>query len=72
MGPLRRCRLLRSQLGVKRTYLFALHMSAYDPKRTSASISRCSSEVAFSPYQNASLIGYDAMSKAWGTSWPQE
>ena len=34
MGPLRRCRLLRSQLGVKRTYLFALHMSAYDPKRT--------------------------------------
>jgi hypothetical protein len=26
--------LLRSLLGVKRTWLFALHMSAYDPKRT--------------------------------------
>src|SRR5512139_959384 len=28
------CPLLRSLLGVKRTCLFALHMSAYDPKRT--------------------------------------
>ena len=26
--------LLRSLLGVKRTCLFALHMSAFDPKRT--------------------------------------
>ena len=34
MRPVRRCRLLRSQLGVKRTSLLALHMSAYDPKRT--------------------------------------
>src|SRR6516162_1981889 len=29
---------LMSLLGVKRTCLFALHMSAFDPKRTSASI----------------------------------
>ena len=29
------CPLLRSLLGVKRTCRFALHMSAYDPKRTS-------------------------------------
>jgi hypothetical protein len=29
--------LLRSLLGVKRTYRFALHMSAFDPKRTLAS-----------------------------------
>ena len=28
--------LLRSLLGAKRTCLFALHMSAFDPKRTSA------------------------------------
>src|SRR5262245_17908642 len=30
------CLLLRSLLGVKRTCLFAMHMSAFDPKRTSA------------------------------------
>jgi hypothetical protein len=30
------CPLLRSLLGVKRTCLFAMYMSAYDPKRTSA------------------------------------
>jgi hypothetical protein len=30
------CPLLRSLLGVKRTWLFALHMSANDPKRTLA------------------------------------
>src|SRR5262245_37011531 len=29
------CLLLRSLLGVKRTWRFAAHMSAYDPKRTS-------------------------------------
>jgi hypothetical protein len=29
------CPLSRSLLGVKRTWPFALHMSAYDPKRTS-------------------------------------
>src|SRR5262245_1943929 len=28
------CPLLRSLLGVKRTSLFAAHMSAFDPKRT--------------------------------------
>jgi Rieske Fe-S protein len=34
-----RCRLLRSQSGVKRTWACALHMSAFDPKRTS--VVRC-------------------------------
>ena len=63
--------LRMSAIGTKRTSPSALHMSAFDPKRTSANISRCSSEVGFSPFQNANLIGYDAMSKAWGTSWPQ-
>src|SRR5262249_16138700 len=33
-----RCLLLRSLLGVKRTCPFAPHMSAYDPKRTSAGV----------------------------------
>ena len=28
------CLLLRSLFGVKRTWPFALHMSAFDPKRT--------------------------------------
>jgi hypothetical protein len=32
-GP-QRCPLSRSLLGVKRTWRFALHMSANDPKRT--------------------------------------
>jgi hypothetical protein len=31
---MKRCLLSRSLLGVKRTWRFALHMSAYDPKRT--------------------------------------
>jgi hypothetical protein len=30
------CLLLRSLLGVKRTWVGALHMSAFDPKRTLA------------------------------------
>ena len=36
-------------------------MSANDPKRTSASISCCSSEADFSPYQNTRLSRYDAL-----------
>ena len=32
------CLLSWSLLGVKRTCLFALHMSAFDPKRTSADL----------------------------------
>src|SRR5262245_34066843 len=36
--------LLRSLLGAKRTCHFALHMSAYDPKRTLARLSRPLSE----------------------------
>jgi hypothetical protein len=32
--PQNPCPLFWSLLGVKRTYPFALHMSAYDPKRT--------------------------------------
>ena len=53
-----------SAFGGKADMACALHMSAFDPKRTSASISCCSSEVGFSPYQNVNLIGYDAMFKA--------
>jgi len=33
-GPTTECPLLRSLLGVKQTYAYALHMSAFDPKRT--------------------------------------
>src|SRR5262249_22762988 len=33
------CPLSRSLLGVKRTWCFALHMSAFDPKRTSVLLS---------------------------------
>ena len=54
-----------SAFGVKQTCPAHQGMSANDPKRTS-------SEVGFSPYQNANLIGYNAMSKAWRTSWPQQ
>ena len=36
--------------------------AAYDPKRTSASISCCSSEAGFSPYQSTRLSRYDAVS----------
>ena len=35
-------------------------MAANDPKRTSASISCCSSEAGFSPYQSTRLSRYDA------------
>ena len=54
--------LLVSLLGVKRTYLIALHMSAFDPKRTLAV--RCGNgfDAGFSPYQSARLSGYDAVS----------
>jgi hypothetical protein len=41
------CLLPRSLLGVKRTCPVALHMSAFDPKRTSASISCRSSKADF-------------------------
>src|SRR6185369_7678419 len=36
------CLLLRSLLGVKRTWLVAAHMSASDPKRTSLPFQHCS------------------------------
>jgi len=32
------CPLFRSLLGVKRTWVIAAHMSAFDPKRTSQSL----------------------------------
>src|SRR5262245_2420680 len=38
--PLGRCLLLRSLLGVKRTCLIAVQMSAFDPKRTSSDVGR--------------------------------
>ena len=42
--------LLRSLLGVKRTWLFAAQMSAYDPKRTSAYVASPPSSQLFEPY----------------------
>jgi len=39
--------LSRSLLGVKRTSPAALHMSAYDPKRTSAGVTPGPSSVLF-------------------------
>jgi hypothetical protein len=47
--------LLRSLLGVKRTWRVAAHMSASDPKRTLAG-------VAFSPFQSTRLTLYDDLS----------
>ena len=41
-------------------------MSAFDPKRTSASISCCSSEAGFSPYQSTRLSRYDASPEPGG------
>ena len=41
-------------------------MSAIDPKRTSASISCCSSEAGFSPYQSTRLSRYDAFVQSLG------
>jgi hypothetical protein len=43
------CPLSRSLLGVKRTWPFALHMSAFDPKRTS--------EPRLAPSSSAELLG---------------
>jgi hypothetical protein len=43
----------RPLLGVKRTYRFALQMSANDPKRTSTDVTR-------NPFQYAGLSRYDA------------
>jgi hypothetical protein len=39
-GPKRTCRKTQSMslLGVKRTWLVAAHMSAFDPKRTSTAL----------------------------------
>jgi hypothetical protein len=38
----------------------AAAMSAFDPKQTSASISCCSCETGFRPYQSARSSRYDA------------
>ena len=40
-------------------------IDAIDPTRTSASISCCSSEAGFSPFQKANLNGYYGLSRAW-------
>ena len=52
---------LMSAIGGKAD-MHARRMSAFDPKRTSARISCCSSEDGFSPYQRAHLSRYDAAS----------
>ena len=58
MRPVRRCRLLRSQSGVKRTCRFALHMSASDPKRTSGT------SFALSPFGNGSATDVGNVGRA--------
>ena len=51
--------------GVKRTCADWQLMSANDPKRTSACISCCGSEVGFQHYQSTRLSRYDALSGGW-------
>ena len=53
--------LLWSLLGVKRTCLFALHMSAYDPKRTWTHLSQLP---VLHPLQCARLSNFDARGPA--------
>jgi hypothetical protein len=57
-----RCPLLRSLLGVKRTWVAALHMSAFDPKRTLPVHCGKGFDAGFSPYQSTRLNRYDAVS----------
>jgi hypothetical protein len=45
--------LSRSLSGVKRTWVDALQMSAFDPKRTSASVQRSVTEGTIEPFQAA-------------------
>jgi hypothetical protein len=53
--------LLRSLLGVKRTRVFAAHMSAFDPKRTWTDLSQLP---VFHPLQCARLSNFDARGPA--------
>jgi hypothetical protein len=52
---MRRCRLLRSLLGVKRTRRFAPHMSAFDPKRTSLGLARLPTKYCFAQKSSLSV-----------------
>jgi hypothetical protein len=52
---MKRCPLLRSLLGVKRTGLIAAHMSAFDPKRTLAVHCGNGFDAGFNPYQSTRL-----------------
>jgi len=56
------CLLLRSLLGVKRTWLVAAHMSAFDPKRTLSRLTEQLHKVHLSPFQSARPSRYDALS----------
>src|SRR5690242_3364862 len=51
-----RCPLSRSLLGVKRTWPFAPHMSAYDPKRTLVDIDQQNLLGVLIPYARCSLV----------------
>ena len=46
-----------SAIGTKRTCLFALHMSAYDPKRTLAVHCGNGFDAGFGPYRSTRLSG---------------
>src|SRR5215510_13346975 len=58
--------LLRSLLGVKRTWPVAMQMSAFDPKQTLAVHCGNGFDAGFSPYQSTRLSRYNAGSLAWG------
>ena len=57
------CRM--SAFGGKADIADKAAMSAFDPKRTSASIACCGSEVGFQHYQSTRLSRYDALSGGW-------
>jgi hypothetical protein len=48
-------------------HLLAASISPFDSQRSSASVSCCSSEIGFNPYQSARSTGYDAVAwNLWG------
>jgi uncharacterized protein len=55
------CLLLRSLLGVKRTCLFALHMSAFDPKRTCIGTCAAPKQVSKPDHSVSALVQYTCL-----------
>ena len=55
-----------SAIGTKRTSPSALHMSAFDPKRTWIAAKRPVPTLTLAPFPYTSLSRYDALSSALG------